>query len=348
MQRPIMNPAFLTEGSGPQKRKWYDRLKPAWRGLCWSGRLLLADIFGRRLKIEVGTPFHRFVKGLCYRMLFLPLAMALVACVLVYNGTHPAIASTAIDPSCHGLNYDPIEFLGDGGVKLEGWLVPVLDAKRVLAEKNKLLNMLNERHPAVVLIHDIGASRQQMLPLVRPLHEAGYVVLLTTLRGAGPNGGSVGSTFGLNEAGDVKAAVDVLRRTPFVDGRKVALVGVGTGANAAVLTAQKDGAIAALVLDKPCQDFNEVLREHLAPRQHWMRWMNPLCEWTFDVAYSVNASELNLQQNLHTIQGRGAALPMLVFDAPNPTCLKPGKSKNVTDFLDSAFGIKRDQTAAAQ
>jgi hypothetical protein len=115
-----------------------------------------------------------------------------------------------------------------------------------------------------------------------------------------------------------------------------------------VLTAQKDPAIVALVLDKPCRDFNEVLRERLGPRQSWMAWINPLCEWTFDVAYGVNAAELNLQQNLHTLQGRGAALPMLVFDGANPTCVKPAKAKSITDFLDASFGIKRDQTAAAQ
>lgn len=343
MQRPVMSPSFAEEDVSP-KRRWADLLRPAWRGIRWSARLLLADIFSRRgrLKVELGAPFTRFLRGACYRMLFLPLALVLASAALVYSGTHPGTVVAAIDPSCQGLNYDAVDFLGEGGVKLEGWLVPVLDAKRVLADKDKTLA---ERRPAIILLHDYGASRQQMLPLVRPLHAAGYVVLLTTLRGSAA-GTSAGATFGLNEAGDAQAAIEFLRRTPFVDARKISLLGVGTGANAAMIVAQKDPGIAALILDKPCRGFDEVLRDHIGPRQPWMRWINPLCQWTFEIGYGVNSSELNLAQSFHTLQGRNASLRILLFDGPTPTCLKPAKVPSIVDFLDASCGMKHGQLAA--
>jgi hypothetical protein len=183
-----------------------------------------------------------------------------------------------------------------------------------------------------------------MLPLVRPLHDAGYVVLLTTLRG-GASGASIGSTFGLNEAGDAQAAVALLRRTPFVDGRKIAVIGIGTGANAAMLVAQKDTSIAAVVLDKPCHGFDEVLRDHIGPSQHWMRWMNPMCEWAFEIAYGVNASDLNLQQSFHTLEGRNTTLPVLLYDGQSPTCLKAAKVPALIDFLDANLGAKKGRDA---
>ena len=343
VDRPVMNPTIAVEESHP-KRPWYEMLRPAWRGIRWSARLLVADIFARQKKLQADlkAPVSRFMRGLCYRLLFLPLGLMLMAAALVYNGTHPSAAAPIIDPSCHGMNYDVVDYFGDGGVKLEGWLIPILDAKRVIAEKDKTLA---DRRPAVVLLHDYGASRQQMLPLVRPLHDAGYVVLLTTLRG-GATGSPAGSTFGLNEAGDAQAAVALLRRTPFVDGRKIAVIGLGTGANAAMLVAQKDTSIAAIVLDKPFRGFDDVLRERIGPSQHWMQWMNPMCEWAFEVAYGVNASDLNLQQSFHTLEGRNTTLPVLLFDAPHPTCLQPSKTAAIIDFLDASLGVKKAREAS--
>src|SRR5260370_1169386 len=83
-----------------------------------------------------------------------------------------------------------------------------LDARRVLDQKEK---WIAEKFPAVILAHDYGASRQQMLPLVAPVHQAGFVVLVLQLRGSAL-GGQAGSTFGLKESGDVKAGVNLLRK----------------------------------------------------------------------------------------------------------------------------------------
>ena len=155
-----------------------------------------------------------------------------------------------------------VSFKSDDNVRLDAWLVPALEASKVLDQKEKILR---EKHPAVVLLHNYGDRRQQMLSLIRPLHDAGFVVLIPALRGCGTSE-SAGQTFGLHEALDVKAAVDLLRRRNFVDPERVALIGVGSGANAAMLAANADTKILAMVLESPTEDINEVINEHIAPK----------------------------------------------------------------------------------
>ena len=84
-------------------------------------------------------------------------------------------------------------------MRLEGWLIPVIDAKRVIAEGEAALN---KRSPAVVLVHDFAASRDQLLHLAEPLHMAGFVVLAMNLRGGSPMSTDA-QTFGIREATDV-------------------------------------------------------------------------------------------------------------------------------------------------
>src|SRR5947209_2334390 len=141
MERPVLDPTFIHEGPPRAPTRWADRLQPARALFAWCGRLMLRDVFGRGpgLTIEVGTSAGRFVRGLCYRMLFLPLVVALIASALVYNGTHPPALGSVLDPTCHGIYYDPVSFAGEDRTPLEGWLVPVLDAKRVLAERERAL-----------------------------------------------------------------------------------------------------------------------------------------------------------------------------------------------------------------
>ena len=57
---------------------------------------------------------------------------------------------------------------------------------------------------------------EQLLPLVRPLHEAGFVILMLNVRGVG-TATAAAQTFGLKESRDVLAAVEMLRRRPFVN-----------------------------------------------------------------------------------------------------------------------------------
>jgi hypothetical protein len=254
----------------------------------------------------------RLVRGLCYRLLFAPILLALAAAALVFAGTHPSRQTFDADPRTHGVYYDPVAFSSVDGTSLEGWIVPMVDARMVMERQDRLLR---SRFPAVVLVHDHGQSPQQMLSLVGPLHEEGMVVLVVGLRGQSAGAGfsaagGVGQTFGLNESLDVLAAVNLLRRRAFIDPSRIAVLGVGTGANAALLAAEEDPGIAALVLSRPVESADAAIANLVGPKHRALRWMRPVCKWTFEVAYGVDADALNLSGLNSVMEG----LPVLSLD----------------------------------
>lgn len=301
MQRPVMNPNFSLESpnSGTARKR---RLEWLWRVLGFTIKLLMATPFGKRqaFRNEEGTPLSRFVRGMMYRLAFVPILLVGFLSALVYGATHPAREAGASDPLKVNIYYDPVNFVAEDGVRLEGWLVPVLSAKQVIAEGEKALN---KRYPAVVLVHDFGGSREQLTALVEPLHKSGFVVLSMNLRGAASSATDA-QTFGIREAMDVKAAVEMLRRRQQVDPTRIALVGLGTGANASMIAARNDPFLTTLVLAEPVQGFDEALGNRIGSDRAWLPAMQPLLRWTFQVMYGLEASELDLKNFTKTLETR--------------------------------------------
>lgn len=333
MDRPTLNPSITPDDPQPARaqswkvffaKAWLrNALRLAWRMITYNP-LKGAPV---QIRIEDGTFWQRVFRGLCYRMAFVPIIAALCAVSLVWSATHPPNVAISLDPSSEGIYYDPVSFLSDDGTRLEGWLVPVLEPKQVLAQKDL---SLRARRPAVVLLHDHGQSRQQMMPLIQPLHEAGFVVLALGLRGRGA-AESAGATFGLREAADAKAAVELLRRRTFVDGTKIAVVGVGTGANAALIAADEDRNIAAVVAVSPHDSAKEVLTSVLGPKQRWLAFLDPLCKWTFELAYQVDIDELSLSRYSKLTAER----PVLITQAGPIAQLGTKHTREICAFLDS-------------
>ncbi|MCS7033167.1 MAG: hypothetical protein NZ561_04125, partial [Phycisphaerae bacterium] len=140
-----------------------------------------------------------------------------------------------------------------------------------------------------------------------------------------------GATFGLREADDVKAAVELLRRRPFVDGTKIAVVGVGSGANAALIAASRDPNIAAVVAVSPHASIEEVLASTLGPKQPWLSFLRPLCRWTFELAYQVESSELEVSRYARLSQTR----PVLITEPRPITELGFKHTGEICQFLDA-------------
>jgi len=323
-----MNPSFLDDDHLPVTRR-PSRWRRVFALFGKLVKLLFTDVRNRHpsLRDETGTRFSRFLRALLYRLMLVPTLLAVLVGILVVTATHPRSAPAVIDPVSRGVYYDPIEFLSLDNTKLEGWLVPVLDARRLVIEKEDLLH---RKYAAIVLVHDFGASRQQVLPLVSPLHDAGYVVLALNLRGHGPSS-STGSTFGLNEAQDVRAAVDLLRRRPYVDPDAVGVLGIGTGATAALRAAEQDPRLNVLVLDHPVRQFQDILDQRIGPRQPWLSWVRPICKMTFELCYHVDADSVDLS----TFSDLMKQKHVLMFDQPGETvtCLNDNHTREIVQFL---------------
>jgi predicted alpha/beta-fold hydrolase len=248
----------------------------------------------------------------------------------VLAATHPGRPTVGADPLAFGVHYDPVSFLSEDNVKLEGWLVPAFDAKDVIREGEKALQ---KRWPAVVLVHDFAGSRQQLLPLVKPLHERGFVVLLLALRGGQSLTGDA-QTFGLRESMDVTAGVEMLRRRAFIDPSKIAVLGTGTGANAALMAAKKDKSLAALVLSNPVDGFDSAFARRVGENHAWLPPLRTMFRWTFQVMYSVDAEDLNLSNYKDLM----AARPILLMPS-HREILEPTAIRDVEQFLAARMGL---------
>src|SRR5438874_1996911 len=174
MERPIMHPQFLSDTETETQTKTKLRFRHIKRAARAVWRLLRSELFFWRstsgVRIEDAAPIVRFVRGLLYRMAFVPIIVVLIV-----------------------------------------------------------------------------------------------VVMVVGLRGS-RGGEVVGCTFGFNESQDVTAAIEKLRKEPMVDGNRVGVLGTGSGATAALLAAQRDGRIRAMVLHNPIRTSEELV-DRLGPSE---------------------------------------------------------------------------------
>src|SRR6478672_6005289 len=121
MQRPVMHPVFRAEDVTATKKK-----APKWQVFFRTNiigrfkgavRLLVTSPvkLGRRADAERPPFVSRFVKGLAYRALFLPVLLVLSCATLVFTGTHPSTVYSATDPATLGIYYDPVIFDSQDG-----------------------------------------------------------------------------------------------------------------------------------------------------------------------------------------------------------------------------------------
>jgi hypothetical protein len=321
-----------TEEAERAKKKpidWGRFIRPLRAGWTLAGRVMVKLCatpfrFGRP---KTPANIHVVIRGMLYRLMFLPILVTLIASLLVYLATHPRTFAGQLDPLSVGVYYDPVTVVAADGVRSEAWLAPAIDARKVVSDRDKALHA---RSPGVVLIHDRGQTARQMLPLVRPLHEAGYVVLVVGVRGSG-TADAVGQTYGINESLDVRAALDMLRRRPYVDPQRVAVIGVGSGATAALLARDEDPTITGLVLiDLPVDPMVPVTRT-MTYNSPALRWLAPICRWTFEVAYQVDLSDLDVSDTLEKIDPSATLQMQGVLD--EGLAARPERARALTDFL---------------
>ena len=309
MMRPMMDPTFVkdlveTKRKRPPLVQWLVRAcKWFWRGLLSNPLAIHAP--GEEKKPGWGAWKVLLRVVICWSIA-LPLLVGLMAMLAVFLGTHPAAASITSDPNSRGVYFENVSFASEDGTALSGWLIPAIDARRVIEEKDRTLRL---HRPAMVLAHGYGQSMQEMLPLVQPLHDEGVVVLVVGLRGSATSSAAA-QTFGINESKDVAAAIRFLRTTSSVDANRVGVAGIGSGANAVLMAAAGDASLSAIVLANPLKDSTDVVARNLAPHNAYLTWMQPLCRRVFEMTYGIDAREIDLDHYASVIKTR----PTLVLD----------------------------------
>ena len=135
------------------------------------------------------------------------------------------------DPAALGLGFDTVRIATANGKTLHAWFIPVPG---------------NSAAPAVVVLHGWGGNAALMLPLARPLHEAGFAMLFVDAR---CHGASDEDSFASlpRFAEDVEHAFAWLATRSGVDPRRIALLGHSVGAGAVLLAASRMPQVAAVV-----------------------------------------------------------------------------------------------------
>lgn len=140
----------------------------------------------------------------------------------------PMRVPSLLTPRSVGLSYRAVRLQGEGA-SLAAWHIPCEGSRAGL-----------------VLCHGHNNCRQQLLSLLRPLHQAGFHLLLFDFRSHGVSGGRI-CTYGFEEQKDVRAAVSWLREQAGVD--EVGLYGISMGGSTALMAAAEDPQIRAVATD---------------------------------------------------------------------------------------------------
>ncbi|OHU23979.1 alpha/beta hydrolase [Mycobacteroides chelonae] len=109
------------------------------------------------------------------------------------------------------------------------------------------------RHPAVVLVHGLGATHDMMLPQYeRHFASAGIATLAFDYRHTGASEGSPRQQFSMRkQRHDVESAIAFLQNHPDIDGDRIALWGTSLGAMHVTLVAAGRDDLAAAVIQCP-------------------------------------------------------------------------------------------------
>jgi dipeptidyl aminopeptidase/acylaminoacyl peptidase len=150
---------------------------------------------------------------------------------------------------------------GDVGLTAQVVRVPAAQGKSLFAWFVPVPNQTP--CPAVVVMHGWGANASLMLPVLAPLHAAGFAVLLVDAR---CHGASDDATFTSlpRFAEDIEAGLDWLHQQANIDTQRLAVMGHSVGAGAALLCATRRADVRAVVSLSAFAHPREIMRSFLA------------------------------------------------------------------------------------
>ncbi|MBN2469969.1 MAG: alpha/beta fold hydrolase [Anaerolineae bacterium] len=139
--------------------------------------------------------------------------------------------------------------------------VTILANRDGLRLQGMLFRAERDPAPAALLLHQVDGRREDWLPLVTPLQQAGFTVLAVDLRGYGRTGSVANWTTARQ---DVLDLLEYVRGLEGVDGGRIAVIGAGVGGNLALTTCVVNTYCGAVVMLSPGLDYEGVITEGAA------------------------------------------------------------------------------------
>jgi dipeptidyl aminopeptidase/acylaminoacyl peptidase len=178
----------------------------------------------------------------------LALVVLILTCVLVYAGTQFATDHYTIPGARRAINHTARQALGPEGVDVpiqsrSGDIIPAWFCP-------------GNTRAAILLLHGLGGTREQLSPIAKRLDEQGWSVLLIDQRGHGQHPKNI-TTFGRAESLDALGAIDWLRSRDDVDPDRIGVYGASMGAVTCIHAAATDPDLACIVVDSAYAVFND-------------------------------------------------------------------------------------------
>ena len=145
----------------------------------------------------------------------------------------PRVANDS-SPAALGLKAEEVRIATANARQLHAWLIRAPQQEQ------------GKPQPAVVVVHGWGGNAAMMLPLARPLHEAGFAALFIDTRCHGASDDDSFTSLP-RFAEDAEHAFAWLAAQPGIDPQRIALLGHSVGAGAVLFAASRTPQVAAVV-----------------------------------------------------------------------------------------------------
>jgi len=215
----------------------------------------------------------------------------IAAILLVRSVTQPVSSKDRPDPSELLLSAEEVSMTASDGVPLGSWFIRGRPGG-----------------PPIILCHDLGGTRGDLLNAAVILNKAGYPLLLLDFRRHGTSG-AARSTLGVEERLDVLAAAKYLGSRREVDGSRMGGWGVGMGAYALALAAEEVPQLQALALDSLYPDVStqadRLARQKLPPALHLVV---PALRLLYNPFFRCRLEKFAVKDRLQGLAGRSMLL----------------------------------------
>jgi len=192
----------------------------------------------RRRAPAIGGPsrvpggfFFRLLLGSLILLAVISVALAGVGAVLTYHVITASNSQEAVNPQSYLLSsYTSLSFTDRSGGEHEGWLLFGLRGA-----------------PVIILCHGYESNRSDLLWLASILRDNHFNVYLFNFQGAKARESR--SDLGPRQASDLLSAIETVIKQPRINPNRVGLFGTSVGGYAALVAAESNPKVRALVVD---------------------------------------------------------------------------------------------------
>lgn len=202
--------------------------------------------------------------------------------------THPSRIESGLTPKNFNLPFEEVMLTTRDGLSIAGWFIPAPP----LAGRD---SPSSAGQPALIILHGYPAEKGDMLFIANALHGE-FNILLIDFRYFGKSSGKF-TALGNKEQLDLESAVDFIEQKGWA---KVGVLGFSLGGGTALMQAEKDKRVAAVVSYASFADLTilgkeiyyrlPLIREALIPVMKF--WSKTL--WDIDTSISPERSARNL------------------------------------------------------